>query len=106
MLLWTYLVLTLLNLWVANACCRAIHNPVIQVHWKMVLYAWGMLHILPVWATWDTGTAGPLAWGIVLVAGSCVLAGVLTKGRWIRFLIIPGMSLWFFEAWCLLGLSV
>lgn len=107
-LLWTYLVWVPLNLWFAAACCRAVEHTFFYqppVTATRVLYAWALLHILPLWALWD-GTDGFDVWVVVVIAGLAVVAGFLIDRRWVRILVIVGMSLWFFEAWCLAGLSV
>jgi hypothetical protein len=51
------------------------------------------------------GTAGVYAWTVVVVAGSSAVVGLARKERWVCVLAILGISLWFFAAWCLLGLS-
>jgi hypothetical protein len=38
-------------------------------------------------------------------AGFAVVAGLLIKGLRARYLIIIGMSIWFFGAFCILGLG-
>ncbi len=103
-LLWTYFVWTPLNLWFAHACWSAAH-PFAKVPLRWTLYNWVLLHIAPLWALWD-GTDGLDAWVAVVVAGSTVAAGLLIDRRWVRFLVIVAMSLWFFDAWCLLGIGV
>ncbi len=101
-LLLTYLVWAALNLLLAYSTCEAspFRYPVTQV-----LYFWALLqHILPLWALWDNSTGG-LSWVVLVVAGSCVVAGLLIERRRGRFLVIAGMSLWFLWASMLFGIS-
>ncbi len=103
-LLWTYLGWAILNLSLAYSLCD---NAPFRHRYPFtrVLYLWVELqHTLPLVAWWD-GTMG-FPWGVVAVAGSCVVAGPLTNGRGGRFLVIVGMSVWFFWAQLLLGITV
>jgi len=101
---YTYLVWTPLNLFVAYACWAAAH-PSVRVPARRTLYDWGVLHIAPLWALWD-GTATFDTWIVVALAGLAVVAGLLIDRGWVRFLIVLGMSLWFLEAWSLWGIGV
>jgi hypothetical protein len=104
-LLWTYLVWTPLNLWFAYACWFSAQGPFVRFPLRRTLYNWQLLHILPLWALWD-GTGGFDVWVVVVLAGLAIVAGLLKNRQWARVLVVVGMSLWFFEAWCLLGIGV
>jgi hypothetical protein len=42
---------------------------------------------------------------LVLITVSVFITGLLRKERWGCYLIILGMSLWFFGAFCLIGMG-
>ena len=75
----------------------------------LVPLTWAMLHIAPLWQILTGyGGAGMFIFFTVpaVVAGLSVVAGLLINRRWACFLVIIGMSLWFFEAFCILGMGV
>jgi hypothetical protein len=100
-LLCTYLVWAILNLSFASA----VHNAIGHTS-ASIPYIWALLHILPLWALWDSGTDGFGALAVVVIAGSSMGAGLLKNRRWACVLAILGMSLWFLAAWVLAGISV
>jgi polyferredoxin len=74
-------------------------------------YNWALLHIAPLLgliATLWYGEQDPfiIAVPTIVVAGFAIVAGLLIKGRWARFLIIIGMSTWFLGSFCLVGMGV
>jgi hypothetical protein len=73
-------------------------------------YNWALLHIAPLLgliATLWYGEQDPfiIAVPTIAVAAFAIVAGLLIKGRWARFLVIIGMSIWFFWAFCILAMS-
>jgi len=117
-LLWTYLVWAVLNLLFALLACKPM--PQIYMHpntntnypLARVPLVWAWLHIIPLWVLigscwygeWDPFIISAAA--ATLVAGFAIVAGLLIKGRWARFLIIIGMSIWFLLASFILGIGV
>jgi len=100
-LLLTYLVWTALNLLIASRFCEIAKVPLTRMP-----YYWGLLHIAPLMLFLPTEIN---SFGIVplfvLIIASVFVAGLLRKERWGSYLIIIGMSLWFFGAFCLLGIG-
>lgn len=104
-LLWTYLVWAFLNLWLVSVLCKATNNPLIRMP-----YYWALLHILPLYGLIRTLCEGDMN-GFIhfvpgVIGGLSVVAGLLIRGRWACSLIIVGRSIWFFEGYCIYGLSV
>jgi len=103
-LFWTYLVWAVLMLLFAFLLCRATNYPL-----TWMPYSWALLHIIPLLVLIETlwyGEQDPFiifAAVSVVVAGFAIVAGILIKGRWARFLIIIGMSIWFLCAFCTLA---
>ena len=101
-LLWTYLVWAALSLLIAFQCCYIAKCPLTRMP-----YYWASLHILPLYGLirtlWECDMGGFIVFVPGLVAGFAVVAGLLIKGQWARFLIIIGMSIWFFGAFCIIG---
>ena len=114
-LLWTYLVWAAINLWWAFSFCKPMGNqifrqPIRTNNYWLAPYYWAMLNILPLYGLirtlWECDMGGFIFFTVyVVVAGFAVVAGLLIKGRWARSLIIIGMSIWFFGAFCILGLG-
>ena len=102
-LLWTYLVWTALNLLIAFWFCD-----IAKCSLTNIPYYWGVLHIVPLslFLPSDIGAFGIVPYACVLLCVLVFVAGLLIKERWARFLIIIGMSLWFFGAFCLIGMGV
>ena len=106
-LLWTYLVWAILMVLFAFLLCRATNYPL-----KSMPYSWALLHIIPLlvliescwYGEWDPFIISATA--ATLVAGFAIVAGLLIKGRWARFLIIIGMSIWFLLATFIAGIGV
>jgi maltodextrin utilization protein YvdJ len=75
-------------------------------------YSWALLHIIPLLVLIETlwyGEHDPFiisATAATLVAGFAIVAGLLIKGRWARFLIIMGISIWFLLATFIAGIGV
>jgi len=70
-----------------------------------------MLHIAPLLALigtlWEGDMNGFIFFAVpAVVAGFAILAGLLIKGWWARFLVIIGMSIWFILASFILGMGV
>ncbi len=73
-------------------------------------YYWAVLHISPLVAPintlWHSDMDGfIISTAALVVAGFGIVGGLLIKGRWARFLVIIGMSIWFFWAFVILGLG-
>ena len=102
-LLLTYLVWAALNLLIAFWFCDIVKCPLTRMP-----YYWGVLHIAPLllFLPSEIGAFGIVPPACVLLCVLVFVAGLLIKGRWARFLIITGMSLWFFGAFCLIGMGV
>jgi hypothetical protein len=70
---------------------------------------WALLHIAPLWGLILTLWYGDMNGFIVVVpgvvAGLSVVAALLINRWWARFLVIIGMSIWFFWAFCILAMS-
>jgi len=110
-LLWTYLVWAILNLSVALLACKPMPQhmrPDMDTNYPLerVPIVWVWLHIAPLLSLrislrpwWPI----PLITGI---AGFALVAGLLINRWWACFLVIAGMSIWFFWAICVLGLAV
>jgi hypothetical protein len=102
-LLWTYLVWAVLCLLFTLQVCKLTHSPLTRAPW-----AWAVLHIAPLWGLTMTMSISPW-WGIPVAIGIAwlaVVSGLLINRWWARFLILIGMSIWFFVGMCLLGLGV
>ena len=101
-LLLTYQVWAVLNLLFAFMLCNAVNHSLIYVPLN-----WAMLHIVPLMLFLPREIhafgIGPSA--CVVLSALVFIAGLLIKGRWARFLIIIGMSIWFFLAFCIIGMS-
>jgi hypothetical protein len=100
-LLLTYLAWTPLNLLIAWRFCEIAKVPLTRIP-----YYWGLLHI----AFFMLFMPGGSCWFgipvIALIGLSVLIAGLLIKEWWACLLIIIGMSLWFFGAFCLIGIGV
>jgi len=118
-LLWTYLVWAALNLWWAVSLCKILmekQQTFVQPRninyytLARVSYYWALLHILPLYGLirtlWECDIEGFIIFVPGVLAGSAIVAGLLIKGRWARFLIIIGMSIWFLVGFFILGLGV
>jgi len=94
-LLWTYLVWTVLNLWSVLLFCRATNYPLTRM-----LYYLAILHGLPLYGLirtlWEGDMGGFVFFVPGVIGGLSVIAGLLINKRRARFLIIVGMSIWFF----------
>jgi len=103
-LLWTYVVWALLTLWFADACRNAVQAPSTRI-----LYYWAFLHIVPLWGSIISLWAGTMEGFMYCLpgvfGGLIVVASLLKNGRWARFGVIAGMSLWFLVAFFVLGSS-
>ena len=101
-LLWTYLVWAALSLLFAFRCCEIAKCALTRMPYYLAV-----LHGLPLYGLirtlWECDIGGFILFVPGLVAGFAVVAGLLIKGRWARFLIIIGMSIWFFLGFCILG---
>ena len=114
-LLLTYLVWAVLNLLLALLFCQPTGQQIYlhsirKAHYSSAPYYWAMLHIAPLLALIATLWEGDLDWFVffivpVVVAGFAIVAGLLIKGHWARFLIIMGMSVWFFLAMCIVAMG-
>jgi hypothetical protein len=100
-LLLTYLVWTVLNLLVSARFCEIAKVPLIRI-----AYYWRLLHIAPlmIFLPTEINSFG-IAPLFVLIIVAVFIAGLLRKERWGCYLIIIGMSLWFFGAACLIGIG-
>jgi len=104
-LFWTYLVWAALNVLFALSCCNTFKYPLTEMP-----YYWAVLHIGPFWmlilALWHGATDMFIFFTVpAVVAGFAIVVGLLIKGRWARFLIIIGMSIWFILAFCTLAMG-
>ena len=104
-LLWTYLVWVALNAFIAFGLREFTTSSTLI----SIPYYWAMLHILPLYGLirtlWEGDIDGFTLFLPGVIAGLSVIAGLLIKGRWARFLIIIGISIWFLVAFCVLGLG-
>ena len=102
-LLWTYLVWTVLNLLFAFWGCGIYKHPL-----TWMPYHWALLHITPLmfFLPKEIHAVGMVPLACTVLAALVFVAGLLINRRWGRFLIIIGMSIWFFLAFCILGMGV
>jgi urea transporter len=107
-LFWTYISWAVLMLFFAFMFCNIANYPL-----TWMPYYWALLNIAPLWiligSCWYGGWADTfiiISAAITVVAGLSVVAGLLINRRWACFLVIIGMSIWFFEAFCILGMGV
>jgi hypothetical protein len=104
-LLCTYLIWAVLNVFVAYNCCLAVHLTL-----KSIPYYWAILNIFPLWgfimALWEGDMEGFMIFLTGIVGGLAVVVGVLISKQWARFLIIIGMTIWFLVGVLALGISV
>jgi hypothetical protein len=103
-LLWTYIVWAAINLWWAFVCCDIAKCALTRIPYYLAV-----LHGLPLYGLirtlWECDIGGFILFVPGSVAGFAVVAGLLIKGRWARFLIIIGMSIWFLYGIFILGLG-
>jgi hypothetical protein len=100
-LLLTYLVWAALNLYIASLFCEIAKVPL-----TWMPYYWGLLHIVPLMLFLPTEiNSFGIAPLFVLIIAAVFVTGLLRKERWGCYLIIIGMSLWFFGAACLIGIG-
>jgi hypothetical protein len=99
-LLLTYLAWMPLNLSIAWWFCQIARVPLTQIP-----YYWGLLHIAFFMLFMPGGSYGFGIPVMALIGLSVLIVGLLIKERWACALIITGMSLWFFGAFCLIGIG-
>ena len=102
-LLWTYLIWAVLNVFIASNFCHAFNDTL-----KSIPYYWAILHILPFWGFLpsEIQSFGIVLPACVLLSVSILVAGLLIKEQWARFLVITGMSILFFGAFFILLVGV
>jgi len=93
-LLWTYLVWVVLLLLYACLLCIAAHESLIKLPWIWVyLHAAPLIYLSNLWPSIGTP--------VVFAAIFSVVVGLLINKLWTRFLIVIGVSAWFFWAICI-----
>ena len=104
-LLFTYLIWAIINLFYAFMFSGfTTSSPLIKVP-----YFWVLLNIAPLWglilSLWegDVSWFTPVAPG--LLAGLIVITSLFINRWWARFLVIVGMSIWFFVGLVALGVG-
>jgi len=101
-LLWTYLVWAVLSLLFAFRCCAVVKCSLI----RMPIY-WALSHILPLMFFLPSEIHAFGMWlpACAVLPALLLVAGLLVNKWWACFLIIIGMSIWFFVAMCLMLMS-
>jgi hypothetical protein len=100
-LLWTYGVWTVLNLLFALSLCRATHGSPTRLP-----LTWAWLHVVPLLSLGMSWSTPVLVFLTVAAGASGIVSGLLIKDRWACPLIVIGMGVWFFWAYCVAGLAV
>jgi hypothetical protein len=100
-LLSAYGVWTVLNLLFALSLCGATHGSLMRLP---LIWAW--LHVVPLLSLGMSWSFPASAFLTVAAGASGIVSGLLIKERWAFSLIVIGMSIWFFWAYCVAGLAV
>jgi len=85
----------------AYVCCKAAKFPLTRLP-----LVWAVIHIAPLWPilTGYGGTDMLIFFTVPpVVGGLSVVAGLLINRWWARFLVIIGMSIWFFGGFLVVG---